>query len=53
MKWSIASWAMAGLAALPHASAITPEGMIASNRYSAAVPNPSGVCIRDAMLWEA
>ncbi|KAI5922675.1 dipeptidyl-peptidase V [Camillea tinctor] len=36
------SLAMAVLAALPKVLAITPEEMLSANRYSDAVPNPSG-----------
>ncbi|KAI1303321.1 dipeptidyl-peptidase V [Xylaria venustula] len=36
------SWAAAALALLPQALAITPELMLAANRYSDAKPNPSG-----------
>ncbi|KAI1814170.1 dipeptidyl-peptidase V [Poronia punctata] len=36
------SLAAAGLAVLPGVLAITPEGMLAANRYSDALPNPSG-----------
>ncbi|CAJ2502303.1 Uu.00g096970.m01.CDS01 [Anthostomella pinea] len=36
------SLAAVALAALPRVWAITPEGMLAANRYSDALPNPSG-----------
>ena len=47
MKWSSTSWAWAALAGLPYVSAaLTPESMLAANRYSGALPNPTGVCTR-------
>jgi hypothetical protein len=42
MKGSIASRALAALAVLPHALSLDPKSMLAANRYSGALPNPSG-----------
>jgi hypothetical protein len=44
MKWSAALWAVAALTAAPHAMALTAKGMLGANRYSGALPNPTGVC---------
>lgn len=44
-KKSIGCLAAVALATLTYSAyALTPEGLISANRYSAAVPNPSGVC---------
>ncbi|CAI6086719.1 unnamed protein product [Clonostachys chloroleuca] len=42
MKWPTASWALAALTALPNVLAIDPKGLLAANRYSGALPNPTG-----------
>ncbi|KAH9906734.1 alpha/beta-hydrolase [Xylariomycetidae sp. FL2044] len=42
MRMNLQSMAAVALAALPQALAITPESMLAANRYGAAQPNPSG-----------
>jgi hypothetical protein len=38
--------AAVALTALPYSAyALIPEGLMSANRYSAAIPNPSGVCL--------
>ncbi|ORY56632.1 dipeptidyl-peptidase V [Pseudomassariella vexata] len=41
-RFQTQTWAVAALTALCGVTAITPEGMLAANRYSDALPNPSG-----------